>query len=171
MSRSRCLAVACSCALTATLTAAPVAAQTKSSLASLLLQASDVPGFRQVSSADENLTDPNDQGPDQAFISCAQGHVLLDQFDTGGSAALTGPFWGEGVNSFGSPELSVASVACGDGSVTAAERAEGELANHKFQRCWVNTTDTLDAQQGITIPVYASTLKEVADPMVGARSA
>ena len=174
--RKHWLAVMASCTtiavglLATALPAAGGTAATSSPLSAMLLRASDVPGFHPVSPADENITQPNDYGQDQAFISCARGDVLLDQFDTGGKGALVGPFWGEGVSAFGTPELSIASVAFGDGSVTDAQRAEGDLARPAFQQCWASTTDALNAEQGVTVPIYNSTVQRLPAPRVGGSS-
>ena len=78
-SYARRLAVAVVCGLVSGLVVAVTPAVAQSGLASLLLKASDVPGYSVVSPDDETLTNPTDQGPNQAFISCARGHVLLDQ--------------------------------------------------------------------------------------------
>ncbi|MGC2174564.1 MAG: hypothetical protein WA614_03770 [Acidimicrobiales bacterium] len=127
------------------------------------LVASDVPGFHAVSADDETFQEPNDQGFDQAFISCAKGHPLIDHFDTGPDAKVSQVF-GQGEDPYGTPVLSVASAAFGDGSVANAQVAEAELADPSFQRCWARTSDALNKQQGLTIPASPSVVNELADP-------
>jgi hypothetical protein len=118
-------------------------------LSSVSLQATDVPGFSPVNADDETLTDPHDQGDDQAFIQCARSKPLLDQFDSGPDAYVS-PFYGKGQNPFGTAKYSVASIVFGDGSVAPAGTAYAVLASPGFQHCWASTTDQLDDEQGIT---------------------
>jgi len=108
----------------------PVAAAAAAgpSLASVSLQASDVAGFTAVSSDIDSLTDPNDQGLDQAFIQCAGSKALLDQFDAG-PAAYDSPYYGKGETQFGTPKYKIASVTFGDGPAAQAVSAFTTLAS------------------------------------------
>ena len=140
-------------------------------LRAISLQPADVPaGYAGVDPSIETLNDPNDYGPNQAFVQCAHSHVLLDQFDVG-QDAVNSVFYGHGENPYGTPVLNLASVVFGDGSLTDAQAAEGELASSAFEQCWASTTDTLNRQQGITVPIYASTVQKLPAPYKNERSA
>ena len=138
-------------------------------LQSVSLTAGDVPGFSPVDPEVETFKDPNDQGQSQAFIECARGHALLDQFDTGADA-LTSQVYGEGENAFGTPSLSTGTAVFGDGSVADARAAETTLASPAFEDCWATTTDSLNQQQGITVPIYPSTVVALPNPGLGSAS-
>ena len=56
-----------------------------------------------------NWTNPDDQGPDEAFILCTATDKLLHQFDTGPDVTITSVY-GTGQGPFGSPEESIASA-------------------------------------------------------------
>jgi hypothetical protein len=163
--RRRCLAVMACCALLTTLmtSLAPAAGASSPTLTSVSLSANDVPGFHSVSADDETFKVPNDQGTDQAFISCAKGHPLIDQFDSGPDA-LVSQVYGQGENPYGTPVLSVASAAFGDGSVADAQAAEAALADPTFQNCWARASDALNKQQGLSVPTSPSTVEEQSDP-------
>jgi hypothetical protein len=137
---------------------------------SAMLRQSDLPGWTRVPASVETFADPNDYGIDQAFIACARGHVLLDQFDTG-PGAVVGPVYGKGQNPFGTPELGIASIGFGDGSTSDAQAAEAVLAGPAFEKCWMRTTDRLNLEQGITTPAAPSTLQVLPNPHLGQRSA
>jgi hypothetical protein len=174
--RRRCLAALASCALLPSLVtsvvpgaAPPASASGGATLASISLRASDAPGFTPVSPSVETIKDPDDQGQSQAFVSCARGHVLLDRFDQG-TDALESVFYGQGQDPYGSPVLNLASAVFGDGSTADAEAAESELASPSFQHCWAETTDALNRQQGVAVPIVPSTVTGLPSPHLGSRS-
>lgn len=147
------------------------AATNAAALRAISLQAGDVPaGYAAVDPSVETINNANDYGESQAFIQCARGHVLLDQFDQG-QDAYNSVFYGQGENPYGTPILNLVSVVFGDGSVGDAQTAEAELTSLSFQHCWASTTDTLNREQGITIPIYPSTVQQLPNPHLGSRSA
>ncbi len=139
----------------------------------MALQQSDVPGFTQIDPSEATLTDPNDQGPDQAFIQCAANTPLLNQFDTGPDA-LVGPFYGEDPSTlYGQPtyNFSVASVVFGDGSDSDASIAYSTLTSTAFQHCWASTADSLNTAQAIIPNVRPTVVTTMTTPEYGAASA
>jgi hypothetical protein len=130
------------------------------------LQQSDVPGFAAQDPDNISISDPGDQGPDQAFIQCAQGVPLLSQFDTGADATES-PVYGQGQNPFGTPELAVASAVFADGQPSDAYSAYQTLASTKFQQCWAATMDQLNQAQGITPPTSPTTVTSLSVPAYG----
>jgi hypothetical protein len=130
------------------------------------LRASDVPGFKAISPLVETFQVADDDGPDQAFIQCAGGRPLLDQFDTG-PAATVSVVYGKGRDPFGTPVFTAASAVFTDGSAADAKAAYATLASAKFQRCWASRQDRLNAQQGLSVPAKPSTVSPFEMPNVG----
>jgi hypothetical protein len=131
------------------------------------LQAADLPGFSPIDASVETFQDPNDQGADQAFIQCAGSTPLLDQFDSG-SAATVSQVYGKGTDPFGTPVLSAASAVFTDGSVADAQAAYAALSGSGFARCWASTQDSLNQQEGVTVPSSPSTVGPLTVPPLGA---
>lgn len=138
------------------------------SLASISLRPSDVPGFHAVSSSVETFGDPHDQGPGQAFVSCARGIALLGTFPSGAGALVSGVY-GRGQDPFGTPRLSVGTYAFGDGSRSHADRAYAALAGRRFEACWARVADRLNRQQGVVVPYRPSRVSSLSTPKVGGR--
>ncbi len=130
------------------------------------LQQSDVPGFAVQDPGNISISDPDDQGPDQAFIQCAQGVPLLSQFDTG-TDATESAVYGQGQNPFGTPELAIASTVFTDGQASDAYSAYKALAGTKFQQCWAASMDQLNQAQGITPPTSPTTVTPLGVPAYG----
>jgi hypothetical protein len=158
------------CALTGPVVAVPSASATPApTAASIALQPADVPGLSPIPSDLANWTDPDDQGPDEAFILCTATDKLLHQFDTGPDVTISSVY-GRGQGPFGSPTESIASAVFSDGSHEDAVFASLVLASTSFQKCWANTTDTLNVRQGITTPNTPSTVVPLPTPGWGEHS-
>lgn len=145
----------------------PSSAQTESPQA-IGLQPSDVPGFTPIDPSVQNITDPNDEGFDQAFIQCAQNTLLLSEFDTGPDATES-QLYGQGQSTFGNSTLTVGTAVFTDGNAADAYTAYSVLASSSFQNCWASTMDSLNNTQGTTT-ITPTTVKPLSTPQYGSGS-